>query len=475
MWKRTWNVILITLGLVVFVGCSGTDVQDVVSDRGTPFITDGKTARDFILEFLSRKYGFGLSAADLNWAEVDLLPEAQGASSVVEYSTDNIRMVVTYPLVSPEKIIFTIQANLDEHDFSWNGILDAFGHISVIAVSAREPTPAETPTPPPTATPLPTNLPPQHPTPSPRPTDLPGPTLTPTLSGPCNRAGFIGDVTIPDGSNFAPGTSIIKTWRLHNTGICTWTKDYDLVFIRGEQMDGSQIVPFSHEVRPGENVDVSVDLVTPSDPGGYKGFWMLRSQDSENFGLGFTAKDTFSVILNVLEKNPDLRYDYAFDFCSAIWRSETGRLSCSNTTTEKYGSVRLLKNPTLETGIKTQLGLHMHPKEEVNGWIDGTYPYSTILEKDHFRAAVGCLKGYVHCNVSFYLDYESADGTIKHLGRWDEVYDGEITQVNIDLSALAGQSVRFILGMEANTKDVGDAQGVWLAPRIEEQSGSGIQ
>jgi hypothetical protein len=466
---RTWSVLFITLGLIVLVSCSGTDYREVVSDRGTPFITDGVTARNFILEFLSRKYGFGIQVADLNWEAVDLIPDSQGISSAVEYSTDGIRMVVTYPLVSPEKISFTIQANLDEHDFSWYGLLDAYGHVSEITISTQEPTPTETPALLPTNTPIPTNTPTQPPTPTPQPASITGPTFTPTLSGPCNRAGFIGDVTIPDGSNFAPGTSIIKTWRLHNTGICTWTKDYDLVFIRGAQMDGSDAVPLPHEVKPGENVDISVDLITPADPGGYKGFWMLRSQDDKNFGLGFTANDTFSVILNVLEKNPDLRYDYAFNFCSAIWRSETGRLSCSNTTTEKYGSVRLLKNPTLETRLENQLGLQLHPKEEIHGWIDGTYPYSTILEKDYFKAAVGCLKGYVHCNVSFYLDYESADGTIHHLGRWEEVYDGEITQINISLSALAGQNVRFILGMEANTKDVEDAQGVWLAPRIEEQ------
>jgi hypothetical protein len=469
----TWILLILLLGLIPLVGCSIPEIPRGSPDRGTPFITDGTAARDFIFEFLSRKYGFGLSAADLNWEQVDLFPDAHGDASAIQYTAGSFWMVVAYPLVAPEKITFSIQAKSDAQDFSWNGLLDPYGHILEIEVSEKDPSPTVTQTPPLITTALATNPPSQPSTPSPRPTDLPGPSSTPTISGLCNRAGFIGDITIPDGSNFAPGTSIIKTWRLQNTGSCTWTKDYDLVYIRGPQMDGSDAIPLPHDVRPGENIDISVDLITPADPGGYKGFWMLRSQEGENFGLGFTGNDTFSVILNVLEKNPELRYDFAFNFCSAIWRSETGRLSCSNTTTEKYGSVRLLKNPTLETRDENQLGLQMHPKEEVHGWIDGTYPYSTIQEKDHFRAAVGCLKGYVHCNVSFYLDYESADGTINHLGRWEEVYDGAITLVDIDLSALKGQNVRFILGMEANTKDVEDAQGIWLAPRIEEKSGSG--
>ena len=80
---------------------------------------------------------------------------------------------------------------------------------------------------------------------------------------------------------------------------------------------------------------------------------------------------------------------------------------------------------------------------------------------------IGCLAGYGSCNITFYLDYEDTDGRIYRLGRWQEVYDGSITEIDIDLSNLAGRSVRFILGVESNNQDGGDAQGIWLLPRIE--------
>jgi len=52
---------------------------------------------------------------------------------------------------------------------------------------------------------------------------------TPTSSGSCDQAAFI-DETIPDGSQFPPGTVFNKTWTLRNAGSCTWNADYDVVF-----------------------------------------------------------------------------------------------------------------------------------------------------------------------------------------------------------------------------------------------------
>ncbi|HGJ66308.1 TPA: hypothetical protein ENS27_13160, partial [bacterium] len=50
-------------------------------------------------------------------------------------------------------------------------------------------------------------------------------------AGRCNWAGFVADVTVPDGTSFAPGAAFIKTWRLKNIGTCTWTGKYGLSFV----------------------------------------------------------------------------------------------------------------------------------------------------------------------------------------------------------------------------------------------------
>ena len=46
----------------------------------------------------------------------------------------------------------------------------------------------------------------------------------------CDVSVFITDVTIPDGTLMAPGQNFDKTWRIQNSGTCTWTVTYKAVF-----------------------------------------------------------------------------------------------------------------------------------------------------------------------------------------------------------------------------------------------------
>ena len=140
---------------------------------------------------------------------------------------------------------------------------------TAIAKSTQLPTQQlETATPQLTATDLPTA--------TPQPSATPYPTST-AVPVPCHRIQFVMDVTVPDGTMFAPGTSFVKTWRLRNAGSCTWTPDYSLVFRGGNAMDASGVVYLNSTVYPGQNVDVSVTLTAPAAAGSYEGLWSLRS------------------------------------------------------------------------------------------------------------------------------------------------------------------------------------------------------
>jgi hypothetical protein len=118
---------------------------------------------------------------------------------------------------------------------------------------------------------------------------------------PCNRATFIQDVTIPDGTDLEPGESFTKTWRLRNAGSCTWNSNYELLFKEGDAMSGPASKDLSGSVSPGETVDISVDLKAPSSEGDYKGFWWLRSDAGIVFGVGSTADVPFFVDIDVVE------------------------------------------------------------------------------------------------------------------------------------------------------------------------------
>ena len=111
--------------------------------------------------------------------------------------------------------------------------------------------------------------------------------LTPTV-GPalCDKVQFVADVTIPDGTNFPPGATFTKTWRLKNVGSCTWTTSYQLVFFSGEQMGAGSSVSFSRTVAPGQVVGISVSLTAASSAGSHRGYWMFRNSSGINFGIG---------------------------------------------------------------------------------------------------------------------------------------------------------------------------------------------
>ena len=109
-------------------------------------------------------------------------------------------------------------------------------------------------------------------------------TQTPTaVTGGFDQAEFWSDVTIPDGTDFDPGTEFTKVWRLRNSGTNTWTPGYSLAFFGGEQMSGPAEVPLTGNVSPGDTVDVSVDLVAPDSGGTYQGFWKMRNAADEYF------------------------------------------------------------------------------------------------------------------------------------------------------------------------------------------------
>lgn len=117
-----------------------------------------------------------------------------------------------------------------------------------------------------------------------------------TGNTPCLRANLEIE-TIPDGTVINEGTVFHKTWRLKNTGSCTWTAAFSAVWIQGDLMDADSVVPFTEkEILPGDYAMIDVTMEAPS-PGGkhYKGYWMLRSADGIVFGIGTNGKEWFWV------------------------------------------------------------------------------------------------------------------------------------------------------------------------------------
>lgn len=135
---------------------------------------------------------------------------------------------------------------------------------------------------------------------TPAPTDTPGgATATPNGAACTNRVDFVSDVTVPDDTVMEAGEDFTKTWRLRNSGTCSWDTQYDLVFDSGRSMGASAAVPLPGNVAPDSTVDLSVDMTAPASNGTYRGNWMLRDPEGQKFGIGTNASTAFWVQIRV--------------------------------------------------------------------------------------------------------------------------------------------------------------------------------
>lgn len=304
---------------------------------------------------------------------------------------------------------------------------------------------------------------------TPVPTTVVSPTNTPvpTASAGCDRAQFISDVSVPDGTTFSPNAPFNKVWRLKNIGTCTWTTAYSLSFVSGDRMGGTDVL-IPQTVVPGQTVDVGVNLTAPSLAGSYRGYWELKNASGSLFGLGSNADKPFYVDIQVSGSSSggSTAYNFVSNVCSAQWYSGAGILPCPGTDGDSRGFVLSVTNPQLENGTTdSRPGLLTFPQNAYNGYIQGFFPAYTVQAGDHFQSTINCEYGATECFVIFRLDYQVGGGQVQTLWAFAERYDGLYYPVDIDLSALAGQNVRFILTVLANGYATGD-RATWIAPQI---------
>lgn len=368
---------------------------------------------------------------------------------------------LTSPQPTPGAALYTVVAKT---------VAAHFTETAILAPQTQSPSvPSSTPTPTspqPTSTSTPTSA-PTSTAPFPTRTQVPSPTVPTPTPIPCNRAQFVEDVTVPDGTKYTPGVKFPKIWQVKNTGSCDWTTQYKLVFEDGSRMSAPSSVKLSGKIRVGESVNLEVDMVAPDKKGTYTGEWLLRASDGEEFGVGPKGDLPLQVEIRVvLPPNLGYSYDFAANYCQATWKSGAGKIYCPTVTNPEFGSVTLVNNPTLENDrTENEETLLTWPEDETGGYIAGTFPGYKVKNGDHIIADVGCLQGSQGCDITFYIDYIQSDGQVKHLGSWHEVYDHKITRIDEDISFLDGQTVQFVLGVKVNSRP-SKAKAFWLVPSI---------
>ncbi len=112
-------------------------------------------------------------------------------------------------------------------------------------------------------------------------------TPTPTVAPECfNSLSYLEDLTIPDGTQVNPKTTLDKRWRVKNSGSCNWDDRYRLKKIAGPEM-GAVPEQRLYPARSGTDATIRIQFTAPDEPGTYRSAWQAYDPEDRPFGDPF--------------------------------------------------------------------------------------------------------------------------------------------------------------------------------------------
>jgi hypothetical protein len=112
------------------------------------------------------------------------------------------------------------------------------------------------------------------------------PTSTPLCT---DNLTFISDVTIPDGTVVAPGSTLDKQWLVQNSGDCNWDASYHLRLISGNAL-GTSTDQVLYPARAGTQATLRILFTAPQEAGEYISEWQAFDPNGIAFGESFYIK-----------------------------------------------------------------------------------------------------------------------------------------------------------------------------------------
>jgi hypothetical protein len=171
-------------------------------------------------------------------------------------------------------------------------------------------------------------------------------TLTPVAARTCvNNSVFVADVTIPDKTVLAAGQVFNKTWRVRNTGTCTWGGDEELVFVRGEAMTKTLTIAIP-ATTPGGTADLTIAMTAPAAPGTHIADWRMRNRGGAIFGT------TLNVAINIPGPTP-VNTPNSCPFTPAIesFTASPSTITVGQSTTLSWGAVIGAEMAEIDNGV----------------------------------------------------------------------------------------------------------------------------
>lgn len=201
---------------------------------------------------------------------------------------------------------------------------------------------------------------------------------------------------------------------------------------------------------------------------GTKPFWVKISVIAATVQFTSTpvSTQTPTPVLTSPAPAPTKTYDFVANVCNAQWSSGTGPLHCPGPDSDPHGFVFAVDTPQFEDGSFAPVpGILTNPNYASTGYIQGIFTDYVVHSGDHFRATVSCEYGAALCGALLHFGYQDQNGFVHDLWAFGEFQDGKYYNADIDLSALAGQKVKFVISV-LSLGEAEDDKIMWVGAGI---------
>ena len=183
--------------------------------------------------------------------------------------------------------------------------------------------------------------------------------------------------------------------------------------------------------------------------------WKVRAQNNAGLWSVWSTEGSFTV-------EPRVAYDFIEKAPTAYWWSKVGeQLPFPGNLDDSRGFACYRTNIKLSNGATYSKILETHPRWVDNGWISGKYSGVYIPSGARLRVKVGIVSGGAAGKVRFYASKLNA------VASWDAVvaYGDGVKEAEVDLGAYVGQTIDFVIGVNAEGSS-GQDWAAWVEARI---------
>ena len=146
-WKYVGLFLLVSLGLV---GCQlipdvSADGQDLTDVPQSLLVTNPESAREVALAYIRTFHPGTGPAQEAIWFDATETAASQGGTSNYKYRYESWLVWVAFPEDNPEDIVYSLIVERPSPEFSWQGLVDAYGQVVETAFRQQVSTVTEAP------------------------------------------------------------------------------------------------------------------------------------------------------------------------------------------------------------------------------------------------------------------------------------------------------------------------------------------